>query len=756
MRRSLRPALALATLTLALTALLAACGGGATAPDGSAPSLTITSKTTATSATYHLTGTTSDNVGATKITYSVNGGPTQTVDLTGGTFDVTITLKAGQNTIDVTVYDAAGNKKTATLTVTYTPPTSTTGTLTVTVQNLPSGTPANIAVTGPSGYNQNVTATATLTGLAPGTYTVNANNVTSGGSTYQPDKSSQTVSLSAGQTKSVSVAYSAASTTTGSLTLTLAGLLNGTPAKVDVTGPTTVSSPVTASTTLNGLAPGTYTITPHDVTGAHYDYAAPAQTTATVTAGGTVTTTVTYTVTTGGVTLDVLGLPTSTSAGVTLTGSGGPYTVDATTTLDHLQPGTYTLSTHQLKGSDSELYDDKADSFATVTVQVGTTPTKKLQFIQVSGDLTVTVTGVASGSVDVVQPNPSYNAHVTVTTTLKGLWASATGTTYYVSANDVTANGYDWKGTVASGTATNPVVKRGQTAQTQVTYQAIDGALDLTFSGLPTGTAGKADLLDPSGNTLFSNLSSRVIVDYLTPGTYTVVVHSVRDLYYAYGYNGSSTDPTSFPVTVNAGQRAKADASYKAFTGVLDVTVTSSSSTLTPDVTVSGTNNGTPYSKKVSILGMTSLAFLDPGSFTVAAANVTGSRYHYHPTPVSASYAVSAGSPPTFATVDYQPTDGAISVSFSGPIPTGQSYSAKILNGGTTYATVSGNTLLAYVPAANYTVTATTYKPTKCVSGTTQTIYSPTITTTPSPLSLTPGVTATVSVAYTATKIQCP
>jgi hypothetical protein len=63
---------------------------------------------------------------------------------------------------------------TATITIT----TATTGTLTITVQTQ-SGGPASLTVTGPSGYTNTVSTSSavTLTGLAPGTYTVTAAEV---------------------------------------------------------------------------------------------------------------------------------------------------------------------------------------------------------------------------------------------------------------------------------------------------------------------------------------------------------------------------------------------------------------------------------------------------------------------------------------------------------------------------------------------------------------------------------------------------
>ncbi|MGO9065838.1 MAG: SMP-30/gluconolactonase/LRE family protein [Myxococcaceae bacterium] len=84
----------------------------------------------------------------------------------GGTASLRATAACGAG---CTVVD------TATITVN----TATTGTLTITVTGLPSTAPASLTVTGPNGYSQAVATTnmTTLTGLAPGAYTVTAADI---------------------------------------------------------------------------------------------------------------------------------------------------------------------------------------------------------------------------------------------------------------------------------------------------------------------------------------------------------------------------------------------------------------------------------------------------------------------------------------------------------------------------------------------------------------------------------------------------
>ena len=56
-------------------------------------------------------------------------------------------------------------------------PGATTGSLQVSINALPSGTNASVRVTGPNNFVQDLTASQTLSSLAPGSYTVTAASV---------------------------------------------------------------------------------------------------------------------------------------------------------------------------------------------------------------------------------------------------------------------------------------------------------------------------------------------------------------------------------------------------------------------------------------------------------------------------------------------------------------------------------------------------------------------------------------------------
>jgi hypothetical protein len=101
-----------------------------TPPDTSAPSVSITDPTS--SATYvnatstmTLSGTASDSVGVTQVTWTNNRGGSGTATGTTSWSTGTITLQDGSNTLTITARDAAGNAGTDVLTVTYDAPDTT-------------------------------------------------------------------------------------------------------------------------------------------------------------------------------------------------------------------------------------------------------------------------------------------------------------------------------------------------------------------------------------------------------------------------------------------------------------------------------------------------------------------------------------------------------------------------------------------------------------------------------------------------------
>lgn len=156
---------------------------------------------------------------------------TATTTLTGLT-NGSYTLTAASVTAGGATYATSPTTKTVSVTKGATATTSftygvvvTTGSLGVAV-TMPDATPAAVTVTGPNGYSSTLTASASLTQLAPGTYTVAAATVTTAlGVSLVPTPATQTASVTAGATASAAVAYAATNVTpTPGLNLQILGM----------------------------------------------------------------------------------------------------------------------------------------------------------------------------------------------------------------------------------------------------------------------------------------------------------------------------------------------------------------------------------------------------------------------------------------------------------------------------------------------------------------------------------------------------
>ncbi len=173
------------------------------------------------------------------------------------------------------------------------------GSIALSVLGLPDNVTSSVRVIGPAPlntYNQVHTATTTITGLRPGTYAVIAETLTSFlGDRFSGLPIEQSVVVAPSLTPvAASVAYELVSGT-------LAVNVNGLPAantvqSVTVTGPSSFLQKVAQSTTLRGLAPGTYNVAATNITGTcpnTYTTADQSQNFS-VTVGATATATVNY------------------------------------------------------------------------------------------------------------------------------------------------------------------------------------------------------------------------------------------------------------------------------------------------------------------------------------------------------------------------------------------------------------------------------------------------------------------------------
>jgi hypothetical protein len=216
-----------------------------TPPDTTPPVLAITAPTTAT--TYaigatpiSLSGTASDNVGVTQVSWTSDRGGSGTATGTTNWSISNIALQAGANVITVTARDAANNTTSAVLTVTYTPPDTTPPTIAITAPSTTgtfSTTSSPIALSGTASDNLGVTQVSWTSDRGG-----------SGTATGTTSWSISSVALQAGANVITVTARDAASNTaTAVLTITYSSP-DTTPPVVSLTSPSpgaTVSGPVT-------------------------------------------------------------------------------------------------------------------------------------------------------------------------------------------------------------------------------------------------------------------------------------------------------------------------------------------------------------------------------------------------------------------------------------------------------------------------------------------------------------------------------
>lgn len=207
---------------------------------------------------------------------------------------------------------------------------------------------------------------------------------------------------------------SAGSSSPGSLTVAITGIPAGTAAAVTVLRPNGVTTGVVATTTLNGLAAGTYTVQAVTVIAGPVAYV-PAKAAQQVTVSGGATTTVSavYAVVPASLQLIVTGLPNGIAAPVAITGPNG-YSATATqsVTLTDVPPGSYTITSASAIPA-GILYQATPPTLA-VSVAPGAQVVARVQYSHPESSLTLTIDQVyvtqgaqgGDGSVPLVADRP--------------------------------------------------------------------------------------------------------------------------------------------------------------------------------------------------------------------------------------------------------------------------------------------------------------------------------------------------------------
>ncbi len=294
------------------------------------------------------------------------------------------------------------------------PQQPTTGGLAVTITGLPRGAAAGVTVSGPAGFSRALTASDTLIGLEPGTYTVAATAVLAAQQTYAATPDTQAVSVPAGSATQAAVTYTLV---TGDLAVTPSGLPAGVNAALTVTGPAGFSRSLTGADTLVGIPAGTYAVTAADTVVGGQRYAPDSTTVAVVVTAGTLAEViVAYSQATGSLAVTITGLPTGAAAGVTVSGPAGfSRALTASDTLIGLEPGTYTVAATAVNLTGDQYTPDSASQdvlvsaaqVASVAVTYSFAGTVTLN-LRIGGLYAVQSTQRFAGTVPLIQNRDAY------------------------------------------------------------------------------------------------------------------------------------------------------------------------------------------------------------------------------------------------------------------------------------------------------------------------------------------------------------
>jgi hypothetical protein len=353
---------------------------------------------------------------------------------------------------------------TATVVVQYLPPD--TGYLAVEITGLPLGAEGAVEVRSGASLVATLKDSQVLE-VVVGSYLVVAKDVVFQGTTYRGVVSPPSAEVKKGATALVRVSY-APVYTTGTLVVTVSGLPPDVNGAVVVEGPNGFQRTLTKTTTLEGLTPGTYTVTARDVATPGGVYRATVQgSPVRVEAGATSGVGVSYQLdsatTPGDLLVDVNGLPSGALGSVRVQGPGGfDRSITRTTLFSSLPAGYYTVSAGDVVYSGRTYRATVSGS--PVRVGGGTTVTVQVSYELYSAFLTVQISGLPGPVANVVVTGANgYNRTLNSTAVL-----TVEPGVYAVSAYPVVVDGQTYTPRVQG----SPVsLYPGGSGAIQVVYQ---------------------------------------------------------------------------------------------------------------------------------------------------------------------------------------------------------------------------------------------------------------------------------------------
>jgi hypothetical protein len=491
-------------------------------------------------------------------------------------------------------------------------------------------------------------------GLATGSFSVEAAPITHGGFTYLPEARPASLALAHGQTSRVEVRYTRQA---GTLNLVLEGL---TSAPLYLTGPMGM-----ALSTGGGyhLLPGDYVLNadPVDLEGFRYTPSIEGGSIS-LGVGQTHTATVRYTRSTARLEVRVSGVE-----GLTPLILSGPTsrTLDGSTTLEFLAPGAYTLTPSTLTRDEATPFGTgrftyRADPLS-LALAAGETARASVVYQRQQGSITVSVSGLPAGAGPALRLVGAGLDHGFAGGVLTPL---PTGP-YTLTPQAVRAGGYTFQANPQSFT-----LAHGENQSLMVDYMASTGALRIALGG-PEGMPAPSARIWRDG-ILVATQGSGLLEDLL-PGEYRVEPLTVRD---GAGFDYAAPEQT---VTVLAGQTAEAGAIYIKQSSFVELQVSGA-----PPIPYSLTLSG-PRSYSLAAPGRYELV---SGSYTASAANLNHSGFIYRATLSSGNISLAPGQTVSL-TLTYTRVAGNFRFSVSG-LPVG-SRALVSLSGPSSHSTTLPN-----------------------------------------------------------------
>ena len=311
------------------------------------------------------------------------------------------------------------------------------------------------------------------------------------------------------------------SPTKGQLQLTVNGLPNDQAAAVALILPDGSSQAITASTTLNELTPGEYTLSAKDVVTAYTFKPQPLDQALTLTAGQTVQASVNYVAITGALEYHVSGLLAGQAASLGVSGVSGTFSFTGDMFLPNLEPGAYRVGNIDFFPRPSIVsavvgFDYTFNPPTTILVKPGETAPLNLEVVASSGTLAVRFVGLPS------EANAVF--------TIEGFPVQKSGFVNYltpklndIKASNIVFNDFNYSTNTTAGGVN---IRRGEVVTIDVPYKPVDGKLRVTVSNPPPDPAEPLRVRGPAG---FDSgaLNSSTTFSHLTAGMYTMIASNV-------------------------------------------------------------------------------------------------------------------------------------------------------------------------------------------------------------------------------------